>query len=98
MILEVDELKVYLREDSTDADVLSLIVSMQLGAEIFLANAGVNKDYANDLYKLAIRMLVTHWYDNRVQFAIGKVEKIAFTLDSIIFSIKYNQPAPVVIV
>jgi uncharacterized phage protein (predicted DNA packaging) len=89
--MELDEIKTFLRVDGTDED--GLIEGLQLGAETYLTNAGVTKDYANDLYKLAVKMLIIHWYENRMNFAIGKVEKIAFSLESIIFSIKYNQPA-----
>lgn len=88
--MELEDLKLYLRVDGTDED--TLIGSLQVGAETYLTNAGITVDYSNDLYKLAVKMLILHWYDNRMQFAIGRVaEKIAFTLESLIYSIKYNQ-------
>ena len=87
--MNLEELKIYLKADETDDD--ELISSLQVGAETYLVNAGIAVDYSNELYKLAIKMLVIHWYGNRINFAIGKVEKIAFTLDSIITSLKYNQ-------
>ena len=90
--MELAEVKTYLRVDGTDEDVL--ISSLQLAAEIFIVNVGVDKDYTNDLYKLAIKLLVLHWYDSRE--VVGKADKLAFSLETIIFSIKYNQPAPVV--
>ena len=92
--MELDEIKTFLRVDGTDEDVL--IASLQLAAEIFITNTGVIKDYANDLYGLAVKLLTLHWYDNRE--VVGKADKLAFSLETIIFSIKYNQPAPEVVV
>ena len=87
--MELDEIKVYLRVDGTDED--GLIGSLQVAAEVFLANADVTVDYTNELYKLAIRLLIIHWYDNRE--VVGSVDKLAFSLESIIPSIRYNQAA-----
>lgn len=92
--MELDELKIFIRADGTDEDLL--IGSLQIAAEIFITNTGVIKDYANELYRLAVKLLVLHWYENRE--VVGKADKLAFSLETIIFSIKYNQPAPVEVV
>ena len=92
--MELDEVKTFLRVDGTEEDVL--IANLQLAAEIFVTNAGVIKDYTNELYGLVIKLLTLHWYDNRE--VVGKADKLAFSLETIIFSIKYNQPAPEVVV
>jgi hypothetical protein len=54
-----------------------------------MTNAGVNKDYTKELYKLAIKLLVGHWYSNRD--IVGKADKLAFSLDSMILQLKYTQ-------
>ncbi len=92
--MDLDVIKTFLRVDGNDEDLL--IDSLQIGAEIYLTNAGITKDYTSDLYELAIKLLIIHWYDNRMQFTIGRVGKIEFALESIIYSIKYNQPVVIV--
>ena len=48
--------------------------------------------YTKELYKLAIKILISHWYENRAVETAGKnVSKIAFGLDTIIVQLKYTQ-------
>lgn len=92
--MDLEEIKIYLRVDGNDDD--ALIESLQIGAEIYLGNAGVIKDYTNNLYCLAVKLLISHWYDNRAISVTGpNFNKISFSLESIMFSIKYNQPVVV---
>lgn len=87
---QLEELKLFLRVDGTDED--DLIQALQTSAEEYLTNSGVNKDYDKGLYKLAIKLLVGHWYENRSVETIGKnISKIAFSLDAIIFQLKHTQ-------
>lgn len=81
----LDEVKEYLRIDGTDED--TAIQGLINAAEAYLTNAGVIKDETNELYKLAVKMLVVNWYENRQP--IGKADKLAFGLDSIITQLKY---------
>ena len=64
------EVKEYIRVDDygdddsnnkTNEEIKMFIMS----AETFLKSHGVKKDYNNELYKIAIFMLVSIWYDNR---------------------------------
>ena len=57
------EIKNYIRVDfdEDDENIKMFIAS----AETFLKSHGVKKDYENELYKIAIFMLVSIWYDNR---------------------------------
>ncbi|MBE6043546.1 MAG: phage gp6-like head-tail connector protein [Clostridium thermopalmarium] len=84
--MELDELKLFLRVDGEEED--ELIQGLQLAAEEYLINAGVNKDYSKELYKLAVKLLVTHWYNNRE--VTGKADRLAFSLDTIILQLKYT--------
>lgn len=79
------EIKNYLRIDEDYDDVL--IETLIKSAEIYLENAGVKVSYDIELYVLAIKMLVLHWYENRT--VIGKTENIGFGLESIISQLKY---------
>jgi len=83
----IEELKLFLRIDGNDEDLL--IQSLQSAAEEFMLNAGVYKNYDKFLYILSIKMLVGHWYENRS--ALGKADKLSFSLDSIILQLKYTQ-------
>ncbi|HEY8804315.1 MAG TPA: head-tail connector protein [Clostridium sp.] len=93
--MDLNELKLYLRVDGTDED--TLISSLQLGAEIYLTNTGITKDYTNDLYTLVVRLLANHWYSNRETFVNLRTAKIDFSIQCIINSLRYNQ-IPVVII
>ena len=90
--MEIDELKLFLRLDGTEEDLL--ILGLQAASEEYLLNAGVYKDYTKFLYILAIKMLVGHWYENRS--IVGKADKLAFSLDTMILQLKYTQVEPVI--
>ena len=85
--MELAELKLFMRIDGEDEDVF--IQGLQYAAEEYMKNAGVIKDYDKFLYALAIKMLVGHWYENRS--VVGKADKLAFSLDSMIIQLKYTQ-------
>ena len=82
----LQEVKDFLRIDGVEEDpFLSSLIS---AAKIYIKNAtGIIADETNDLHKLAINLLVSHSYENRLP--VGQGEKLAFSLDSIIFQIKY---------
>lgn len=88
--MELEEIKLFLRVDSDEDD--TLIEGLQLAGEEYLTNAGIIKDYTKELYKLAIRLLVSHWYDNRESVVIGSISKnLEFSLASMITQLKYTQ-------
>ena len=80
----LEEIKNYMRIDEDYDD--NLINSLIEAANIYMVNAG-DKNFENDLYKLAIKMLVLHWYENRE--VIGEAKKLAFSLDNIITQLQY---------
>ena len=64
----LQEVKEYIRVDDYgewDRKINEDIKTFILSAETFLKSHGVKKDYENELYKIAIFMLVSIWYDNR---------------------------------
>lgn len=87
MLLE--EIKLYLRiyDNSEDVEINSLI----LAADSYFKNAGVNIETLrdNELYKLAVKMLVAHWYDNRGIETSNKMNEISLSLKSLIIQLKY---------
>ncbi|AHM56405.1 hypothetical protein EAL2_c11070 [Peptoclostridium acidaminophilum DSM 3953] len=86
--MTLEELKNYLRVDGTEED--ALLGSIQIAAEKYLENAGIAKDYTNDLYSIAVKLLVTHWYENRNAVVVGSISKnMEFSLSSIMAQLKY---------
>ncbi|HDR6315186.1 phage gp6-like head-tail connector protein [Bacillus sp. TH22] len=86
MVLKLEEAKEYLRVDGDEED--SLISSFITAAEIYIKNAtSKNVDLKSELAKLAARILISHWYENRE--AVGKAEQLAFSLQSILVQLQY---------
>ena len=81
----LDNIKDYMKIDSSDEDLV--ITALITSAETYLQNAGIKKDYQNELYNLAIKLLVIHWYENRE--IVGSANKLAFSLDNIITQLQY---------
>ncbi|HBF0961167.1 TPA: phage gp6-like head-tail connector protein [Clostridioides difficile] len=82
----LDEVKLYLKIDNDEDD--NLLKSLIESAKVYLINAGCKIYEENDLLKLAINLLVGHWYENRE--VMGKADKLAFSLESIIIQLKYS--------
>ena len=83
----LEEIKNYMKIDEDYDD--NLINSLIEAANIYMVNAGV-KNFENDLYKLAIKMLVLHWYENRDIVLIGSISKnLEFTMKNIITQLQY---------
>jgi hypothetical protein len=91
MAVTVDEAKVWLREDSDDEAVLKEIQDMIDAAEIYITNgSGYNFLTPNKLADLAVKVLVTHWYEFRGSVLIGSISKeIEFSLKSILAQLSY---------
>lgn len=84
----LQEVKEYIRVDDygneewnrkTNEEIKTFIAS----AETFLKSHGLKKDYDNELYKIAIFMLVSIWYDNRGLAEQG-VRELPFSVTRII--------------
>ncbi|MDZ4456737.1 head-tail connector protein [Bacillus cereus] len=86
MALTLEEAKKYLRVDGNEED--DLIASFVIAAEIYIKNAtSKNVDLKSELAKLAARILIAHWYENREP--VGKAEQLAFSLQSILVQLQY---------
>jgi len=87
--MEIDEIKKYLKVDGTEED--DLLLGLQGAAEEYLLNAGVAKDYTKNLFKIAIKLLISHWYENRNAVVVGSISKnMEFSLSNIIIQLKYS--------
>lgn len=81
-----EHVKQYLRIDGDhDNDMLGLLIS---SAKEYLDNAGVEQQ-ESELYKLAITMLVTHWYEERQQTIDGRTSQVIdLGLQTVILQLK----------
>ncbi|WP_069649643.1 head-tail connector protein [Caloranaerobacter ferrireducens] len=92
-MLTLDEVKEFLRIDINFTDEDTLLNALIQASEGYIYNAtGLNSTDITDtnqieLYKLAQKLLITHWYENRE--VVGKADKLAFSLDSILTQIQY---------
>lgn len=83
--MELAEIKLFLRIDSDDED--TLLTNLKAAAEAYLLNAGVTQTYPDNLYKLAVQMLITHWYETRGE---GVSKDLEFSLKRIILQLNYT--------
>ena len=84
--MDINELKSYLRV--TDNEENNLIDGLQKAAEEFLANEGVQVSYDMKLYSLAVKLLVAHWYDNRMVQSDKPYTNLSYSLDAIVLQLK----------
>lgn len=65
-----------------DADDVQPLID---AAEGYLSNAGIKVDEDDPVYKLAVKMLASHWNDTRTPVTVGTVSKeVEFSLRGII--------------
>jgi len=81
-----DDVKEYC---GTDDDVSGYIAA----AETYLSNAGITKAESDALYALAVKMLVSTWYDNRTTDPSDKAAPQPFGLSGIILQLQLSQGA-----
>jgi len=87
MILTRLEAKKYLRIDEIDTGEDLELDALIMAAEEFLKNAGCQLPVGNELAKLAVKILVVHWHENREP--VGKGDKLKFSLDAILPQLKH---------
>lgn len=90
MIVTLDEVKLYLGLEQEDTERDSEISAFIYAAEEYLKNAGIELQEGNELCKLAVKILVTHWFQNRE--AIGKADELGYSLRHIISQLKFCFP------
>jgi len=94
--MTLEELKIYLRIDGQEDD--GLINGLLLAAKEYLKNAGTAVEIG-DLYELAVKLLVSHWYENRNTVLVGSISKeLEFALTTIITQLRYSYDPPIEVV
>jgi uncharacterized phage protein (predicted DNA packaging) len=87
------EVKEYLRLDVVDTEEDTFLLSLVDVAKTYVKNAtGKTVNEANATHKLAVLMLVTHWYENRNSVIIGQITKsLEYSLKSILFQMEWSD-------
>lgn len=85
--MNISDVKEYLRLEIDEDD--RIVQSLLDSAVLFLENAGVPRQEENELYRLALCMLVSHWYENRE--VIGKNTNLSYGLESIIHQLRLTE-------
>jgi len=90
-MLSLDEVKDFLRIDYTEDDIL--LSSFLLASENYILNAThSNADKGHELFKLAQRFLVAHWFENRNTVIVGSTTtSLDFALESLLLQISYTS-------
>ncbi|EPY2286637.1 head-tail connector protein [Clostridium sporogenes] len=91
--MQLDELKEYLRIDGEDED--TTLSSLLFAAKSYIKNGtGLEEDMIKndeilELYKLCLKLLISHWYENRVIETTGpNFHKLSFSVDSILIQLE----------
>lgn len=90
---QLADMKNYLRIDFTEDD--SEIGELIETADIYIKNAVGYVDVKNKLYKRAVKLLVSEWYENRTPTTVGHVSRtLQFSLESIFNQLRYCYQEP----
>lgn len=91
MAITLDQVKEFLRMDHDEED--SLLSSYLVASERYIVNAThTNVDKRDELFGIAQRFLIAHWYENRNTVLVGQTSKsLEFALESILTQLKYTS-------
>jgi uncharacterized phage protein (predicted DNA packaging) len=87
--VELEEVKPFLRIDGDEED--NVISPLILAAEAYIKIATrPDVDTSNELYKIAVKLLISHWYENREAVVVGSISKsLEFSLQSILIQLSH---------
>lgn len=90
-MLTLQEAKDFLRLEHDEED--AFVSSLLLAGSSYIKNATHSQvDETSELFKVALRMLILHWYENRNTVVIGKIPKsLEFALESILIQLAYTS-------
>lgn len=87
--MDLEEIKSYLKVDFEDDD--KLILDLKEAAVEYLKNSGIEENYGSNLYKLALRILINHWYTNRNVVLVGTTsDEVDYSLKRITMQLTLN--------
>jgi uncharacterized phage protein (predicted DNA packaging) len=80
-----EEVRDYLRVDDTEQSSVEALIG---AAQSYLINAGVTANGSDPLYRLGVKMLVSHWYENRE--VVGNANQLTYGIQAIITQLKFG--------
>lgn len=89
-MLDLEEVKNYLRIENDFTEDDELLKSLIIAAEDYLYNQTGKRFKNNSLAKIYCLFLISDWYENRAATESGS-EKIRFTLDNIVAQLTYCE-------
>jgi uncharacterized phage protein (predicted DNA packaging) len=91
LIINIDEMKEYLRLDGITDDDLLLLALLETAEEYVKNATGFKFDLeVPEIAKLIVRLLVSHWYDNRGIVSSQNQNKIDFTVNTLLQQLTYS--------
>lgn len=82
----LNDVKDFLRIDTNDDDIL--LTSLITASEEYIKNSTrPDVNTTSELYKIALKLLVSHWYENRE--VVGKDAILPFSLNSILIQLSH---------
>jgi len=82
---QLDLVKQYLKLETALTDDDNLLEALITAAGTFIKNtAGKTFEDENSLYDLALKLLVSHWYDNRNAVTDKPVNNLPYSLNAIL--------------
>ncbi|MDO7487040.1 head-tail connector protein [Peribacillus frigoritolerans] len=98
MIITLNEMKQYLRLEVADVAEDALLNALLLTAEEYIKNATGFKFETNvpETAKLIVRLLVSHWFENRAVVTSSNLNKIDFTVNALLMQLTYTHTEDVV--
>lgn len=91
-ILTLIQAKKFLRIDESETEEDDSVQDLIDSAEKYLLNAGCTLNTGDAVAKIAMKMLVNHWYENREPTGQGNL--LAFGLQSLIVQLQYGTSTP----
>ena len=101
MIVTLEQMKQYLRLEPDDTEEDALIEGLLLSAEEYIKNATGFRFEGNaidipEIAKLIVKLLVSHWYENRSIEIPQNTNKISFAVDALLVQLTYSYVEVVV--
>lgn len=96
MAVTLQQAKNYLRVESDITDDDELITGLISAASDYIENRTGKRNNGSDLYDLAIKLLVAHWYENRAIYSAkpGAINEIPHSASALIIHIAQSAAYP----
>lgn len=96
MIVSLEDMKKYLRLEPIDTEEDDLILGLLLAAETYIKQATgfkfLDETKTPETAKLIVKMLTTHWYENRgLETSQQGGKKLGFAVEVLLLQLSYTH-------